>query len=151
MAHRVALESDSPTATTAPVTLAAAEAPFADPFLMEFEDPEALKSAYSETPMTFEQALMTARLEAKMATQVCCASTPACVLSDPMSLAPGTRYARTVETPWSGPGRPQVRAPLACCWAYALSAVVPKGAGYVCRVRARMRCATWRSAATRSR
>ncbi len=71
MAHRVALESDSPTATTAPVTLAAAEAPFADPFLMEFEDPEALKSAYSETPMTFEQALMTARLEAKMATQVC--------------------------------------------------------------------------------
>ncbi len=79
MAHRVALESDSPTATTAPVTLAAAEAPFADPFLMEFEDPEALKSAYSETPITFEQALMTARLEAKMATQVwhapACAST----------------------------------------------------------------------------
>lgn len=70
MAHRVALESDSPTATTAPVTLAAAEAPFADPFLMEFEDSEALRSAYTETPMTFEQALMTARLEAKMATQV---------------------------------------------------------------------------------
>ena len=70
MAHRVALESDSPTAPTAPVTLAAAEAPFADPFLMEFEDPEALQSAYTEAPMTFEQALMTARLEAKMATQV---------------------------------------------------------------------------------
>ena len=66
----MALESDSPTATTAPVTLAAAEAPFADPFLMEFEDPEALRSAYTEAPMTFEQALLTARLEAKMATQV---------------------------------------------------------------------------------
>ena len=80
MAHRVALESDSPTATTAPVTLAAAEAPFADPFLMEFEDPEALRSAYTETPMTFEQALMTARLEAKMATQVCHASRSATIL-----------------------------------------------------------------------
>lgn len=53
-----------------PLTLAAAEAPFADPFLMEFEDPESLNKAYQETPMTFEQALMTARLEAKMATQV---------------------------------------------------------------------------------
>ena len=56
---------------SSPLTLAAAEAPFADPFLMEFEDPESLNKAYQETPMTFEQALMTARLEAKMATQVC--------------------------------------------------------------------------------
>ena len=71
MAHRVALETDSPTATTAPMTLAAAEAPFADPFLMEFEDSEAVQKAYTDMPMTFEQALMTARLEAKMATQVC--------------------------------------------------------------------------------
>ena len=55
---------------SSPLTLAAAEAPFADPFLMEFEDPEALNKAYQDTPMTFEQALMTARLEAKMATQV---------------------------------------------------------------------------------
>ena len=55
---------------SSPLTLAAAEAPFADPFLMEFEDPESLNKAYQETPMTFEQALMTARLEAKMATQV---------------------------------------------------------------------------------
>ncbi|CAK0736957.1 hypothetical protein CVIRNUC_000831 [Coccomyxa viridis] len=54
---------------SSPLTLAAAEAPFADPFLMEFEDPESLNKAYQETPMTFEQALMTARLEAKMATQ----------------------------------------------------------------------------------
>ena len=56
---------------SSPLTLAAAEAPFADPFLIEFEDPETLNKAYQETPMTFEQALMTARLEAKMATQVC--------------------------------------------------------------------------------
>ena len=55
---------------SSPLTLAAAEAPFADPFLMEFEDPDSLNKAYQETPMTFEQALMTARLEAKMATQV---------------------------------------------------------------------------------
>ena len=97
MAHRVALESDSPTATTAPVTLAAAEAPFADPFLMEFEDPDALKSAYSETPMTFEQALMTARLEAKMATQVWCASTSDGELANALSLRHGTVNARAVQ------------------------------------------------------
>ena len=71
MAQKVvsAIET-SPAAQNALITLAAAEAPFADPFLMEFEDPEALKNAYTEMPITFEQALMTARLEAKMATQV---------------------------------------------------------------------------------
>ena len=71
MAQKVvsAIET-SPAAQNSLITLAAAEAPFADPFLMEFEDPEALKNAYTEAPITFEQALITARLEAKMATQV---------------------------------------------------------------------------------
>lgn len=50
--------------------LASAEAPFADPFLMEFEDQNAVQQAYSEAPMTFEQALMAARLEAKKASEV---------------------------------------------------------------------------------
>ncbi|KAK9916123.1 hypothetical protein WJX75_008927 [Coccomyxa subellipsoidea] len=69
-AARLALESDSPpAANTAPVTLASAEAPFADPFLMEFEDSMALKQAYSEAPVTFEQALLAARLEAKNAAE----------------------------------------------------------------------------------
>ncbi len=67
-AARLALESDSPpAANTAPVTLASAEAPFADPFLMEFEDPGALKQAFNEAPVTFEQALLAARLEARKA------------------------------------------------------------------------------------
>jgi hypothetical protein len=72
-AARLALESDSPpAANTAPVTLASAEAPFADPFLMEFEDSMALKQAYSEAPVTFEQALLAARLEAKNAAEQVC-------------------------------------------------------------------------------
>ncbi|BDA44433.1 hypothetical protein COCOBI_05-6170 [Coccomyxa sp. Obi] len=55
--------------------LAAAEAPFSDPFLMEFEDPQAVQAAYggtgaSPTP-TFEQALMQARLEARQTAQAC--------------------------------------------------------------------------------
>ena len=71
MAERVVSSIEtSPAAQNSLITLAAAEAPFADPFLLEFEDPEALKNAYTETPITFEQALMNARLEAKMATQV---------------------------------------------------------------------------------
>ena len=71
MAQKVvsAIET-SPAAQNSLITLAAAEAPFADPFLMEFEDPEALKNAFTESPITFEQALLNARLEAKMATQV---------------------------------------------------------------------------------
>ncbi len=52
------------------MTLASAEAPFADPFLMEFEDAGALRQAYNETPMTFEQALMAARLDVQKAGQV---------------------------------------------------------------------------------
>ena len=71
-AARIALEGDSPpSAVTPPVTLAAAEAPYADPFLMEFEDQSALNAAYADSPVTFEQALMAARLEAKQAAQVC--------------------------------------------------------------------------------
>ncbi len=70
-AARIALEGDSPpSAVTPPVTLAAAEAPYADPFLMEFEDQSALNAAYADSPVTFEQALMAARLEAKQAVQV---------------------------------------------------------------------------------
>jgi len=69
-AARLALETDSPpAANTAPVTLASAEAPFSDPFLMEFEDANALKQAY-EPPVTFNQALLAARLEAKRVAQV---------------------------------------------------------------------------------
>ncbi|CAL8470394.1 g9936 [Coccomyxa elongata] len=53
--------------------LAAAEAPFSDPFLMEFEDPEAMQDAYGGNavppPPTFEQALMQARLEARQTAQ----------------------------------------------------------------------------------
>ncbi|BDA44429.1 hypothetical protein COCOBI_05-6130 [Coccomyxa sp. Obi] len=69
-ATRIALENESPpAANTAPVTLASAEAPFADPFLMEFEDVGALRQAYNETPMTFEQALLAARLDVQKAGQ----------------------------------------------------------------------------------
>ena len=52
--------------------LAAAEAPFSDPFLMEFEDSQALQDAYggnAAPPTTFEQALMQARLEARQTAQ----------------------------------------------------------------------------------
>ena len=69
-ARRVAQETDAPPANVPPVTLAAAEAPYSDPFLMEFEDQTALNQAYSEAPMTFEQALLAARLEAKQAAEV---------------------------------------------------------------------------------
>ena len=37
---------------------------------MEFEDQTALSQAYSEAPMSFEQALLAARLEAKQAAEV---------------------------------------------------------------------------------
>ncbi len=53
--------------------LAAAEAPFSDPFLMEFEDPQAIQDAYggNAPTTTFEQALMQARLEARQTAQAC--------------------------------------------------------------------------------
>ncbi len=55
--------------------LTAAEAPFSDPFLMEFADPEAMQDAYGgnavPAPPTFEQALMQARLEARQTAQAC--------------------------------------------------------------------------------
>lgn len=53
--------------------LASAQAPFADPFLMEFEDPQSMREAYggnAPPPPNFEQALMTARLEAQQVAAV---------------------------------------------------------------------------------
>ena len=63
------VETD-PNLMTSLMTLASAEAPYADPFLMEFDSQNSLKDAYSDAPMTFEQALLAARLEAKQAAQV---------------------------------------------------------------------------------
>lgn len=64
--------------------LAAAEAPFADPFLMEFEDPQAVQAAYgggtAPAPPTFEQALMQARLEARQTAQACAQLMPPLLL-----------------------------------------------------------------------
>ncbi len=54
--------------------IAGAEAPFADPFLMEFEDGGAMKQAFGgnapPSPLSFEQALMAARLEARQTAEV---------------------------------------------------------------------------------
>jgi hypothetical protein len=82
-AQRVATAAESQPNNNAPAMqlLASAEAPFADPFLMEFEDQNALQQAYSEAPMTFEQALMAARLDAKKASQVRVASSRASAAS----------------------------------------------------------------------